>query len=45
MKEERLAILRMLEKGNISVENKEFTYYFNSYTGACFSIILDRKNL
>ena len=32
-------------KGNISVENKEFTYYFNSYKGACFSIILDRKNL
>jgi signal transduction histidine kinase len=32
-------------KGNILVENRVFDYNFESYKGACFSIILDKKNL
>jgi len=31
--------------GNILVENRTFDYNFESYKGACFSIILDKKNL
>lgn len=31
--------------GNILVENRVFDYNFESYKGACFSIILNKKNL
>ena len=32
-------------KGTISVENKQFDYSFDSYTGACFKITINRKYL
>jgi len=32
-------------KGNLIVQNKEFTYNFKTYKGACFSIILDINKL
>lgn len=32
-------------KGTISVENKHFNYSFDSYTGACFKITINRKYL
>ena len=32
-------------QGNIFVENKEFSYNFKTYKGACFSIVLYRSKL
>ena len=32
-------------QGNIFVENKEFSYNFKTYKGACFSIVLHRSKL